>query len=231
MTARRPLYSIHIWLSWIVGLQILIWMATGLFMTAWPIERVRGEHLKREREAVDLRGAAVLPPADILRREERAVETIMLKTWAGQPTYELRYADGGAALVDASSGKRLTPLTRTAAEMVARADYAGGGGIGAVTRVDPKDVPLDFRRDDPAWRVTFTDRADTVLYVSAETGEVLARRTGLSRWFDLMWGLHIMDWRARENINNPLVIVASALALASTLAGAVLLFVRRRWRP
>lgn len=231
MTLRRPVYRIHVWLSWIIGLQILIWVATGLFMTASPIETVRGEHLRREPVGLDLRDADTLPPSEILRREKRAVERLTLKTWLGQPTYELHYADGRAALIDASSGKRLSPLSRTAAEIAARADYAGGGGIGTVTRVDPNAVPLDLRRDAPAWRITFTDRADTVLYVSAETGEVLARRTGHWRWYDLMWGLHIMDWRGREDINNPLVIAASALALASTLAGAVLLFVRRRWRP
>lgn len=231
MRLRPRLYRIHIWLGWIVGLQILIWMATGLFMTASPTERVRGEHLRREPESLDLRTADVLPPSEVLRREKRPIENLLLKTWLGQPAYELHYAGGGAALVDARSGKRLSPLSQTAAEIAARADYAGGGGIGTVRRVDPKAVPLDLRRDDPAWRITFTDRADTVLYVSAETGEVLARRTGHWRWYDLMWGLHIMDWRGRTDFNNPLVIAASALALASTLAGAALLFARRRWGP
>jgi hypothetical protein len=235
MTRRTAFYRFHIWLSWIVGLQILIWIATGLFMALSPIETVRGEHLVREAPAVDLRGASIRAPAAVLTRETRAVERLTLKTWLGRPTYEIRYADGRAAMIDAVSGKRLTPITKTAAEMAARTVYAGPPADATATRVDPKAVPLDFRRDEPAWAVRFTGavtrRGGTVFYVSAETGEVLTRRTDRWRLYDFMWGLHIMDWRGREDFNSPLLIAASALSLVSVLAGAALLFVRRRWGP
>lgn len=235
MARRTVLYRFHIWLSWIVGLQILIWVATGLFMALSPIETVRGEHLVRKAEAVDLRGASLRTPTDVLRGEKRVVDRLVLKTWLGQPTYEIHYADGGAAMVDGQSGKRLTPLTRTAAVMAARAAYAGPASDAIATRVDPKAIPLDFRRDEPAWAVRFigayVKRGGTIFYVSAETGEVLARRTDRWRLYDFMWGLHIMDWRDREDFNSPLLIAASVLAMASVLAGAVLLFSRRRWGP
>ena len=235
MTRRTTFYRFHIWLSWIVGLQILIWVATGLFMALSPIETVRGEHLMRKAQAVDLRGATVLPPAAVLARETRPVQHLMLKNWLGRPAYEIHYAGGGAAMVDAGSGKRLTPLTATAAEMAARAAYAGRATDATATRVDPKAIPLDFRRDEPAWAVRFSGvverRGGTIFYVSAETGEVLARRTDRWRLYDFMWGLHIMDWDDREDFNSPLLIVVSVLALASVLAGAVLLFTRHRWGP
>lgn len=235
MAYRTIFYRFHIWLSWIIGLQILIWIATGLFMALSPIEMVRGEHLVRKPEAVDLRVTPVRSPPEILRAEKRAVDRLVLKTWLGQPTYELHYADGRAAMVDAQSGKRLTPLTRTAAVMAARTAYAGQASDAVATRVDPKAIPLDFRRDEPAWAVQFAgayvQRGGTIFYVSAETGEVLARRTDRWRLYDFMWGLHIMDWRNREDFNSPLLIAASVLALASVLAGAVLLFTRRRWGP
>jgi len=230
-TPRTRFYRIHVWLSWIVGLQILLWIGSGLFMAASPIDTVRGEHRKREPETLDLRAAEVLPPAAILRRERRAVERLTLKTWLGRPAYELRYADGGAALVDAASGQRLSPITRSGAEFAARAAYAGPGPVADISRVDPRAVPLDLRRDDPAWRVEFADLSDTVVYVAAETGEVLAHRTDRWRLYDFMWGLHIMDWNGRENFNSPWLIAVSGLALASVLAGAALLFVRRRFRP
>ena len=235
MTRRTIFYRFHIWLSWIIGLQILIWVATGLFMALSPIETVRGEHLVRTPEAVDLRGTSVRAPADILRGEKRVVDKLVLKTWLGQPTYEIHYADGRAGMVDARSGKRLTPLTKTAAEMAALAAFAGKASEATATRVDPKAIPIDFRRDEPAWAVRFTgayvQRGGTIFYVGAETGEVLARRTDRWRLYDFMWGLHIMDWRDREDFNNPLLIAASILAMASVLAGAVLLFTRRRWGP
>ena len=32
----------HIWLGWVVGLPVLMWTVTGLFMVARPIDEVRG---------------------------------------------------------------------------------------------------------------------------------------------------------------------------------------------
>ena len=236
MATRTTFYRLHIWLSWIVGLQVVIWIATGLFMALSPIEEVRGERLAKKPETLDLRGVdRLLPPAAVVARETKPVERLLLKTWVGRPTYEIHYADGHAAMVDAGSGKRLTPLTAIAAEMAARAVYAGPEPDMIATRVDPKNIPLDFRRDEPAWAVRFIGdvvRKDgTIFYVSAETGEVLARRTPQWRLYDFMWGLHIMDYGGRTNFNTPWLAVISALSLISVLAGGALLFLRRRWGP
>jgi hypothetical protein len=234
--ALRPtLHKIHIWLSWIVGLQIILWVASGLFMAFTPIETVRGEHLAKKVEAIDLRGQAVLPPMQAIAKEKRAVERVTLKTWLGRPTYELRYADGGAGMVDAISGKSLTPLTAMAAANAARAVYAGREPTEEVTEIDPKAIPLEFRRDEPAYAVRFhgpvASSGSDIFYVSAETGEVIARRTTLWRVYDFMWGLHIMDWGGRTNFNSPWLIAFSLVSLISVVAGAVLLFARRRWWP
>ena len=42
MKARQQLRRWHVWLGWLVGLPLLVWTVSGLFMTAFPIERVRG---------------------------------------------------------------------------------------------------------------------------------------------------------------------------------------------
>ena len=65
--------------------------------------------------------------------------------------------------------------------------------------------------------------AGRALYVAADTGAVTARRSTLWRVYDFLWGLHIMDWRGHEDFNTPLLIAATALALAMSIAGIVLL--------
>ena len=40
----------HIWLGWLVGVPLLLWTMSGVVMVARPIEEVRGDHLRIERE-------------------------------------------------------------------------------------------------------------------------------------------------------------------------------------
>jgi hypothetical protein len=66
--------------------------------------------------------------------------------------------------------------------------------------------------------------------VSAQNGQVVARRTDIWRLYDFFWMLHIMDYRGRVDFNHPLLIGASALALVLAATGCWLLFYRIRVR-
>ena len=48
MHMMRRLARWHIWLGWLIGVPLLLWTASGLFMVAWPIEQVRGGQLRTE---------------------------------------------------------------------------------------------------------------------------------------------------------------------------------------
>jgi hypothetical protein len=124
----------------------------------------------------------------------------------------------------------LPPLTAPHAVAALRARYAGDAQVKAVTRTEADNPPLDLRRKIEAWRVSMSD--GTRFYVSTETGEVIARRTAFWRFYDLMWGLHIMDLKTREDTHNPLVIGFGIAALIATILAIVLLpmTIRRRRR-
>jgi len=89
----------HIWLGWLVGFPILMWMVTGLFMAARPIEEVRGNHLLAEQEAqpLVLPGSA-LASAEFPLREMRAVMQ------DGRAVAILTGMDGNVQRVDMASG-------------------------------------------------------------------------------------------------------------------------------
>ena len=98
----------------------------------------------------------------------------------------------------------------------------GVDAIPAATDVRPTTAPL------PPTGVAFADGAR--VHIDADTGAVLALRTRQWRLFDLMWGLHIMDLRGRENTSHPVLIASAALALVATVLGLVLLPVATRRR-
>lgn len=220
---NRLLARAHVWLGWLVGVPLLIWTATGLFMVAQPIETVRGEHLKRAPPPLVVAGPVVAPATG-----PRAVRSLALEPRPGGARWVIAYADGGARLADPATGALLPPIDAATAQTLARAAFAGRAMLKSLTRTRADAPPIDLRRLRPTWRATFAD--GTRIYIDADTGAVLATRTRLWRVFDVMWGLHIMDLRGRENTSHPVLIAFAALAFVVVVVGIALLPRRRSRR-
>lgn len=207
----------HRVLALIVGVQALLWMASGLYMTAISIDVIHGDHLAHTHRPPLGDIAGLKAPADV---GIASGESLRLKSWQGRPVYEVGKG-AKARLVDARSGAVLTPLGRSTAQAIAQGLYQGDGGVESVTWLTraPQEVGM---RPAPMWRVRFADGVATTLYISPFTGERLATRHTLWRAFDVMWMLHIMDYRTREDIGNPLLRIAAGLGLLLTIAGLAL---------
>jgi hypothetical protein len=216
MKTRQRLRRWHIWLGWIVGLPFLAWTVSGLVMVARPIEVVRGEALIAEAPPLP---AGFIPVAPAIG--PRPVASLRLEPRPDGPKWLIRYADGASRLADARNGRLLPPLAAADAARIVEARYAGEARITAVDRTAADSPPIDFRRKVAAWRVTMSD--DTRFYLDAATGEILARRTGWWRFYDLMWGLHIMDLKTREDAHNPLLVGFGIVSLLTVLLALVLL--------
>lgn len=223
MSARSALRRVHIWFAWIVGVPLLIWCVTGAAMTLFPIDHVRGEELLRPPASLALTAPAVVPPAG-----PRAVESLRLEQRAAGPRWVIRFADGEARLADPASGRLLPPLAANEAAQEVLARHTGTASVAGVTRTDAEAPPIDLRRPIAAWQVAMSD--GTHFYVDAGTGEIVARRTALWRFYDLMWGLHIMDVQTREQTSSWWLRAFAHLAAISVLLALVLLplSVRRR---
>jgi len=227
---RHLLFRTHIWLGWLIGGQLFLWMLSGLVMTALPIGEVRGEHLRRPPAAPPLAGLdGLLAPEALLATPGPEGDGLLLTTQLGRPVYLLLEGKEPRALFDARTGARIA-IDAARAAVLARDSHVGGARVASVAAVDPADPPLEFRRAQPAFAVRFDDAEASTFYVHAVSGEILAVRTDRWRLFDLMWGLHIMDWRGREDMNHPLLVGAAALGLAGVAGGIGLLFMRLRRR-
>ncbi len=209
----------HIWLGWIAALPVLLWLVSGLFMAARPIDDVRGAALRRPAAAIAAAGL-------VTPQEAGAVTRLTLIEELGQPVWLVTGADKVQARFNARTGLPLAPVTASEAEQLARATFAGTSALSSVRHFAVEAAPLDLRRPRPSWQASFAD--GTHVYIDAETGEVLALRTRFWRAYDFMWGLHIMDPRTREDTSNVLLWLFGGIALASALLGSVLLFRRRR---
>jgi uncharacterized iron-regulated membrane protein len=222
----------HRWLGLIMAIPITAWMASGLFFSIYPVEKIRGEHLTREPDKIDAAMFASLgSTAKAVGALDRhfssawSLESIGLTGDGQQAFWRIRGTVGGIAftrLVDAR-GAVLPPLTESRAAQVAADWLLEAGTVSAVEWVSSVAPGSEYRGGPlPAWRVRFHEPETLHLYLDPWSGEIQARRTARWRIFDFFWMLHVMDFGERDNFNHPLLQFSASLGLLVALGGVVL---------
>ena len=225
LRVRHSLRRYHIWLGWIIGLPMLFWTLSGVIMVWKPIEEVRGTDLLSDPRPFELKTAPIAPLV-----EGRGLKSLTIEPRSNGPRWVLRFADGGSRLADPASGALLPGYSAADAVREVMARYTGKATVANVTRTDPAKPPIDLRRPIAAWQVRMGD--GTHFYVDTSSGEIVARRTRFWRFYDWMWGLHIMDLDTREDTHNPWILGFGAATLMTTFLALVLLpmTIKRRRR-
>ena len=216
MSGRTRNRRWHIWLAWVAAIPILLWTISGLAMVARPIEEVRGEGLLNDPAPIRMVGPPIPPLISGV-----AVQSLSLEQRAGGPRWVVKLPDGKTRLGDPRTGLLLPELSANDARREVEARYTGKATIQSVARTDADDPPIEFRRPVAAWQVVMSDGVH--FYVDASSGQIVATRTGWWRFYDFMWGLHIMDPVTREDTHNPFVILFGIVALAMSVLGTILL--------
>jgi hypothetical protein len=211
----------HIWLGWVAAVPLILWTVSGLWMVSQPIEDVRGAPLRAEPAQLPS-GFRAVPPVVT----DQGPEAVTLISRVDRPVWVVRYPGNRMRTADGATGAWLARVDARLAERIANAALRHPGRVDTIAAFAAVDAPLELRKDRPSWRVAYDDGLH--VYVDAVTGEVLAVRSRQWRAFDFMWGLHIMDLESREDTHHPLLIIAAISGLLSILAGATLLFRRRR---
>ena len=211
---RKQLRRYHIWLGWLVGVPLLLWTLSGVVMVWKPNDEVRGTGLLRDPAPFALAAKPVAPNIP------EQLTSLTLEPRATGPRWVVKSASG-TRLADPVTGTLLPPLSAVDAAREVTARYTGTAKVASVTRTDPANPPLDLRRPIAAWKVTMSD--GTHFYVDAGSGAIVATRTRFWRFYDLMWGLHIMDLQTREDTHNPWLVGFGILTLVTTILALVLL--------
>lgn len=222
MTIRWPVLirKTHKWVALFIGIQVVIWTVTGMYMVAVHIDYIHGDHLVRTPPSPTYALGGLAPPNVVARLAPDATE-VRLQTMLDRPVWRVE-TPAASYIVDAKSGQRLPPLSEAQVRKVAREIYTGTPDIVAVNLLTKSPIEMQTRKP-PYWQVEFKGWNQPTLYISPTTGEMISRRHNLWRIFDFAWMLHIMDYSDRTNVNNPLVRVATWTAFLMALTGAWLL--------
>ncbi len=226
--------KIHKWIGLLIGIQLVLWMCSGLVMSVLDSERVRGAEFRVAKKAgLPAWPLDTLPTEAVLAAAPLPVHAVTTGWLVDRPIYKLA-SEQGVKMVDAHHGQPVE-LSAELAQKLAAASYTGPGRAQAAELVDRS---LETRaHEGRVWRVPFSDDGDTTVYLSQQ-GDVLEHRNNTWRLFDIFWMLHIMDYSWRKDFNNPLVIGSAVGGLWLALSGIWLLmtsfrlaeFVPQRWR-
>jgi hypothetical protein len=217
----RVLRILHRWLGLIVGVQILLWTASGLVFAWLDHGDVQAEDKVRTPPVRRLhRDIAFAEPRDWLHEYRgAAIVDITLAPLLDLDVYRIRLNDR-TELRRAEDGTRLV-IDEAFARRLAEAHYAGGGALRGVSlHASPT---IEARDAGAVWEAAYDDPERTSLYFSAADGRLVAVRGDAWRLFDVFWMLHTMDYRGRDDFNHPLVILATTGALWLGISGVFLL--------
>ena len=224
---------LHKWLALFVGVQALLWTVSGFYMVVVDLDFIHGDTLVRNLTTPPPR-AEKLHSLNELRTRYPEIGQIRIKGLPGfeRPLYEIKTA-GGLILADGITGETISPIAEDRIAELARNYYAGSASLVSVDLL-LEDAPLEIQsRPLPLWRARFDDRLETTLYIHPASGELVTRRHRFWRWFDVFWMLHIMDYEARSDVNNPLLRFSTSMGLIFAVSGLWLVyfsFRRRRER-
>lgn len=209
----------HNVLGLIVGAQVLLWVASGLFFSLRPIEEVRGDHLRNHgHEMLSSVPDGTVSAEDMILASTEPVMSLRLKPWLGRAVWEVE-THTGKAMFDGQSGASLSPVMADDARRIAEAGWAGRGALVSLTLTDPAPREAGRGAGRAMWRAEFEGEDSATFWIDPQAGDIAAVRTGWWRTFDLFWGLHIMDWTNRETISSWWMKLFAFGTLMLTLAG------------
>ena len=218
----------HKWLALAIGVQVVIWTLSGLYMTVVHIDTIHGDHLIRSALPAPIFAQDLASPMAAAAGVPGAT-SVRLTRVLERPIYVVATKEGEHRF----DARTMRPLPRPSRDEIRRAAeywFTGPEQLSTITLID--QIPSELRgRKPPLWRVDFEGWNQPTLYFAPSTGELVSRRHELWRVFDFLWMMHIMDYETRDNVNNLLLRVFTLTTFATGVFGAWLLwfaFPRRR---
>ncbi len=232
MKIHRFFRKFHRWLGLLIGLQVVLWLAGGFVMSFFDIHQVRGEDNIAKPETIVITEKVAFNSDQLIDGLGYSPLSIELGQWQERLVWRVK-GENKVDIFDAASGQKLSPFAEDILKVVALKDFSGIGELVSSQKITESTTEIRGRTL-PLWQFQFNDEENTRIYVSPDSGEVVARRNDTWRLFDFFWMLHIMDYQDRDDFNHPLLIIAALLGVLFSLSGIYLvvktIFYRRKPR-
>jgi hypothetical protein len=214
----------HKWLMLFLGIQFVIWSITGVYMVFIDIDYIHGDSLVKSHQLRINPENINYSLAQLIEDYPDAMD-ISLGKFVMADVYRFT-RQRNSYLIDASSGKLLSPLSKKQITDAARFYYAGQADVINIELISD-NPPFELnQRYLPAWRVDFDHYSLPTLYISAQHGRLVGKRHQFWRLFDWMFRFHIMDYGDEATSSNVLLLIITVLSILGCFTGLVLMYVK-----
>ena len=219
------LKKLHKWLSLLVGLQLLIWLSTGLYFNLMDHQKAAGNEFRHRPAIAQVDLNRLVEPKLVLSQSKLAVSLKQISL-LDHPYYLLTHDKGlyshfknDYSLVDAYSGISVV-IDEEIAKKIAQSSYKGKGIIESAIRLSPpyEDIP---REQNAVWQISYADEVNTSVYVDTGSGRIVKHSNDDKRFADIFFMLHFMDYGSEGSFNNVQIILFAIFTLFFALTGLI----------
>ncbi|WP_291614502.1 PepSY domain-containing protein [Colwellia sp.] len=224
MSLHRNSRKYHKWLMLFIGLQFVVWSASGTYMVLMDIDYIHGDSLVVEQKQTIVPEQVNYSFKQLLTEHPQA-KKIELGLMLNKAVY--RFSQNNEKVtVSAQDGQIISPISEGIATEIAKQNYADKSVvISSVKLITETSLRELNARHLPVWRVDFDDFASPSFYISAYSAQLVTKRHSFWRIFDWMFAFHVMDY-VDESPDNKLLRIVSILAFIASIFGLVLTYYR-----
>ena len=219
------LKKLHKWLSLLVGLQLLVWLGTGLYFNLMDHQKASGNQYKQTPVVAQVDINRLVEPQLVLSQSKQVVSLKQISLLE-HPYYLLTHNkglyshfDNDYSLVDAYTAEPVV-IDETMVRKLAQSSYNGKGVIKNAVKLSPpyEDIP---REQNEVWQVNYADYIQTSVYIDAGSGRIIKHSNDDKRFVDIFFMLHFMDYGTEGSFNNVQIILFSLFTLFFSLTGFI----------
>ena len=217
-TAQK-IRKIHRYLGLFLGIQFLLWTASGLYFSWTNIDEIHGDHFKNM-EVQPRAFSGLMAPTEL--EVARGIQSIEIRDIKGEPYYWVNEQQ----LFHARTGMPKTSIGEEEALYVADIHMKETLEVADVALIQRVGKHHEYREKLlPAYVISYQGNENLKAYVSAVDGKFQTVRHRNWRIFDFLWMTHTMDYEGRDNFNTTVLRTFSLLGLITVLSGFVLWYI------
>ncbi|MBN4078186.1 PepSY domain-containing protein [Nitrospina gracilis] len=223
----------HRWMGVFLCSFFACWFISGAILIYHPFPSLSQSDRIARSSHIDLSQLSVSPKEAVQIAGGKELDRLRLIDLEGRPVYVLHGFENDIRTMDAKSGKLIDLLHKNVAGKIAeKFSETAAFKVEGPLDYDQWIVPNRYDPYRPFFRVSLKDRNETVLYVSARTGEVLQKTESSERAWNYMGAVThwIYPTALRKNwvLWDQVVWWLSLFGVITTVAGLWLGIIR--WR-